>query len=57
MANAVMKKNARMRSGRLRANSVNRSAYFTVWPTLSSITTRSLVWLKQNTSRPKPTMA
>ena len=45
MANAVMKKNARIRSGRLCLNSIHRSDTFTCAVSVSAITTRSLVWL------------
>ena len=42
IANAVMKKNARTRNGRLRTNSIQRSLTFTLSVSFLSITTRSL---------------
>ncbi len=55
MANAVMKKKASTRNGLLRKNSVKRSLTFTLAVSFLSITTRSLVCVKQKMSRPKPT--
>ena len=57
MAKAVMKKSATTRSGRLWKNSVQRSLTFTFFVSLSAMTTRSFVCVKQKTSRAKPTRA
>ena len=57
MAKAVMKKKANTRNGRLRTNSTHRSLTLTLAVSSRSITTRSLHWVKQNTSRTMPTKA